>query len=235
MSIRSKLQLIRSNMHKIQEAGSKTAKDWESMKNAVGTNFANAFSGAWWTDSTFTPTFDIVPTNANAMFSMSRITNLKSAIENCGISLDLSNATNVDVMFNSCSELTELPVIDVSGATASSYRLNSVFNACKKLKSIEMLVIRDDGLNTFGSTFNNCTALEEIDITGTIGNDISFAQSTKLNATSFENIILALSFDTTGKTVTFSKTAKEAAFTDTQWEERIETKPNWTFNLYPAV
>jgi hypothetical protein len=236
MSIIKKSKIIHEKVKKIRESVGSSAKDWESMrKYCSGGNYNYAFAGCWWTDSTFKPDFDIIPTTANNMFCAAKIANFKTAIEERGIKFDLSHVTTGGYLFNGCSELLELPIIDLSGITAGSYIIDNTFNSCKKLRKIDMFVIRDDGLNTFVSTFYNCTALEEINITGTIGNDISFAQSTKLNATSFENIILSLSDTATGKTVTFSRDAKEAAFTDAQWEERIETKPNWTFNLYPAV
>ena len=52
-----------------------------------------------------------------------------------------------------------------------------------------------------------------------------------LTKSSITNIVNVLSPTVTGQTATFNKAAKEAAFTDDEWEELIATKPNWTFNL----
>ena len=87
-----------------------------------------------------------------------------------------------------------------------------------------------DETNTFLNTFNNCISLQNIIVDGIIGASIGFPHS-PLTRESITNVIEHLSETATGKTVTFKKSAKEAAFTDDEWAELTATKPNWTFSL----
>ena len=63
-----------------------------------------------------------------------------------------------------------------------------------------------------------------------IAANISFPDA-PLNRASFESVISALSPSVSGKTVSFKKSAKEAAFTDSEWNALISTKTNWTIEL----
>jgi hypothetical protein len=56
-------------------------------------------------------------------------------------------------------------------------------------------------------------------------------QHSPLTKASFESVVAALSPTVTGQTATFSKKAKEAAFTADEWAALIATKSNWTFSL----
>ncbi len=64
----------------------------------------------------------------------------------------------------------------------------------------------------------------------TISHSLSFERLT-LSKKSITSIINVLSDTAFEQTVTFKKTAKEAAFTDDEWTELTSTKPNWTFSL----
>jgi hypothetical protein len=84
---------------------------------------------------------------------------------------------------------------------------------------------------TFNNTFVGCSSLVNIEFGGTIGNNISFADSPLLSAKSIESIINALSSTASEKTVTLSQTAVNNAFTTDEWNTFIATKPNWTISL----
>jgi hypothetical protein len=81
------------------------------------------------------------------------------------------------------------------------------------------------------NAFSNCGKLESIVINGTISCDISFAACKLLNKKTIGDIIKALSADATGKTITFSKTAKEAVFTEDEWTTLTNSKGNWNITL----
>ncbi len=98
-----------------------------------------------------------------------------------------------------------------------------------KIKTFRKLIVHEN--LTFGSAFYNAQWLEELNVEGTIGNSIDLHWSTKLFKASMESVVNALSAAKTGQTVTFSKTAKEAAFTAEEWAALIATKPNWTISL----
>ena len=196
-------------------------------QNGGRADYRYSFSGQGWTDETFKPKYNIVATEAERMFVRSGIANLKACLESCGVTLDLSKATNTANIFAYCYSLTTLPKIDLSSSTTN----NGTFDGDYKIKTIDELVVSEKTPFSSGS-FNNCTALENMIVTGTIGqNNFNVKWSTKLSKASIESIINALSSTTSGLSVTISKTAKEAAFTDAEWSALIATKSNWTISL----
>ncbi|MFR8974476.1 MAG: hypothetical protein ACLVG9_00545 [Eubacteriales bacterium] len=104
-----------------------------------------------------------------------------------------------------------------------------VFQSASLLKTVSKLIVTDEV--TYTNWFAGCTALEDITIEGTIGNDISFSDCALLTKASITSIINALSGTVTGKTLSIKATAKQAAFTDSEWAVLIGTKPNWTISL----
>ena len=105
----------------------------------------------------------------------------------------------------------------------------SVFDNATLLVTIPELIIGPN-IRISNTMFTNCKELKEISITGTIGYTASW-EWCPLNGASIRSIVRALSTTTSGYTVTFNKAAKEAAFTQAEWDELIATKPNWTFAL----
>ena len=71
-----------------------------------------------------------------------------------------------------------------------------VFQSASLLKTISKLIVTDEV--TYTNWFAGCTALEDITIEGTIGNDISFSDC-PLTKASITSIINALSGTVTGK------------------------------------
>ncbi len=115
-----------------------------------------------------------------------------------------------------CVAITKIEkVIDGSSVTATSGFIQT-FSGASRLVSISKIVSNEEIL--WDRTFYNCGALAEIRFEGAIGNDISFAQSSKLTSESVDSIIDALKqlTDEDGaKTITFHSTVK-ANMTDTQ-------------------
>lgn len=80
------------------------------------------------------------------------------------------------------------------------------------------------------ATFTNATRLANVTFEGVIGKNCNM-QWCPLTADSIRGVVEHLSTTETDRTVTFNKAAKEAAFTQTEWDELIATRPNWTFSL----
>ena len=97
------------------------------------------------------------------------------------------------------------------------------------LVTIRKLIV-DEGVTYTADSFMNCSALKNIAFEGTIGNTINF-QWSPLTKESIQNIIEHLSSSTSNMTLTLKKSAKEASFTDDEWETLIATKPNWEIVL----
>lgn len=136
-------------------------------------------------------------------------------------------STKPSMMFAFANAKIENTIVDVNLSDTTT--CTSMFISAFKLHTIPKLIVAEQ--NTFASAFQDCSGLVNITVEGTFGDNIDFRWSTKLSKASITSIINCLSTTTTGKTVTFSKTAKETAFTADEWTELANTRPNWTITL----
>jgi hypothetical protein len=196
-------------------------------------------------------------TEAQSLFSLAE--NLTIDLTETGVVLDFSKCKSATMVFYRTG-ITHIGIVDLTGMTTGS-SLSETFAYSRKLHTIDKLILRDDGSNKFAGTFSLCDSLQNILIEGVIGEnfDIRYSPLTResmmgkeitsdvYNALSetvqtnnvyvkdgkyyYGGVITALSTTATGKTVTFSKTAKQNAFTDAEWAALIATKQNWTFTL----
>ena len=104
--------------------------------------------------------------------------------------------------------------------------LNQTFRNAYYLRTIRKLIVTEGC--TFASAFESCNALENLTISGVIGQNINL-QYSPLTRTSIESVVNALSTSAEGKTVTFKKTAVNEAFTTDEWNRLIKNKGNWQF------
>ena len=82
---------------------------------------------------------------------------------------------------------------------------------------------------SFLNVFNGTTALEDIKITGTIANgDLNMSSCKKLTRDSINSVLGALSPNTTGLSVTLSKTAVDREFADKDEAGNITTNGSET-------
>ncbi|MBQ7792418.1 MAG: hypothetical protein IJ367_02875 [Clostridia bacterium] len=224
--------MISENVPKVYEAGkdAEYEKYWTPMwRNRYAGNFNNAFTGLGWNDDNFCPPVGVSPyiLSSNAMFQRSYIVDLERILKERNITLDFSHSGFITALFSQAARLMYVPEIDCTGSNSMS----NMFESCGNLVSVKKLILKETGTNTFANTFLNCTSLTEIRFEGVIGNNIDFSASTKLSKASLLSILTALSTTVTGKTATFSKVAKELAFTDEEWNHALNLRSNWTINL----
>ena len=229
MTIAEKLTAVAENLTKVHEAGKKAQYEefWASMPaNLDGTYL---FSGDMWNDVTFKPKKNIVLRNAvNGLFYNNGCTNIKKALADCGVTLDMSGVTGANQCF-SYALTTELPALDLS----SMANVQNFFALAQNLVTIDSVKFKDGA--TFNNAFGTCKNLENITILGTIsGNGFNVSPCTKLSAESLRSIVNALSSTTTGLTVTFPTTA-EANYNANPpegapqtWAELTATRQNWS-------
>ena len=240
MSIAEKFEVIADEVY---EKGKKDEYDkfWDSFQNYGNrTSYQSGFAGKGWNDKTFKPKYDIAPIgNLGSAFQETELKDLAGALNECGVVLDTSQATTLTNLFYYSYFLITIPTIDSRGSTESN-AFSKTFSICKKLKTIEKLILKEDGSQIFSSTFSNCLELENIVIEGTIGqNGFNVQWSTKLSSESIVSIIEALSETTSGLTVTLSQTAvNNMVFpivgnkgTYNSWTELEQSKTNWTISL----
>ena len=132
-------------------------------------------------------------------------------------------STNATQMF-ARNNLTKIDVpISISGTNSTNVFYASPITRIKLLKV--------SANTSFSGWFNSCTSLVELNIEGTISYDFNIQHSNKLNKTSIESIINALSTTTTGLSITLSGTAVANAFAGAEWQALVSSKPNWTISL----
>lgn len=154
---------------------------WDAYQDSgKRTLYQYAFSYLGWNDAVYKPKYPLKPINANSMFYNSLIKVVKN--------VDFSNCTNIDTLFRSAL-VEEVGVIDARQNTL----LYNTFNNATKLHTIEKLILKDSGSNTFSSTFVSCNSLENITIEGTIGNNLDIHWS-PLTHESLMSIINALMY-----------------------------------------
>lgn len=198
---------------------------WDAVQQKGNrTNYTYAF--AYWGDIDFIPKYPIRPTVANYMFFVSKITEIPD-----GTNLDFSQSTAMTYVFSSCSIQRVVPTI----STVSASDLSALFGWNSAIKEIGEIVLKEDGSQKVTYMFDICYNLEVVNFRGKFGQNISFAQSTKLSHDSIVSIVNALLETASGKTLTLSKTAVNNAFeggsTGPEWLSLIATKSNWTISL----
>lgn len=194
------------------------------------TAFPCSFGGNGWYGN-FRPKYDIRPTDGYMMFRSFGMINengnhvsLKSVLDELGIVLDFSNCTNLQYAFQWANPL-ELGVVDLRSLSQGS----NMF-AYANIFSIEELILYEN--TKIDSFFSNVTKLRRLKVSGVIAkNGFNVQWATLLDHDSIVSIINCLSTTTSGLSITLSKTAVENAFTDEEWTELEQTKPNWTIVL----
>lgn len=213
------------------DAGKKEQDDkfWDTFQNnGKRTNYSYAFYGVVnggdgaWNDTIYNPKYNMTIEYPPYMFYESKI----SDIYNDGkITVDFSRAVNLNYTFANC-RVRQLGVIDAR----KSYDLTCTFFLCGALHTIEKLILKTDGSQTFGSTFYYASRLENLTIEGVIGKNIDFAQCKVLTYSSLTSIKNALKdYSGTSTTRTLKLYAKEdvaAKYTESDIAEI--TQKGWT-------
>ncbi len=204
---------------------------WDAFQTPTRKEWTRAFYDASWNDNTFYPKHDIAPKgDASALFRFCGITDLEGRLNECGVVLDTSGVTNLNNAFSQ-STLTVIPPLDMSSCTASG-ALNGTFSGCTSLKTIRKIIISINANASSADAFGNCPELRDVTFEGEIGLSFSFRLSPKLTRASIESIITHLSSNVSGKTLTLSSAAVNAAFPD-DWDSYVtENKPaGWQIQL----
>lgn len=227
------------------DEGKKSEYDafWDVFQsNGNLTSYNYAFAYGKFNDDTFRPKYDIVPTSANYMFSYNNTENVGTTARDCitdfvgclnraGVILDTSNTTDMNNMFYFARNIRHIPTISFEACN----KVEAVFYGCIRLETIDKVIFKADGTNeianeTYNLLFGQCIELRNLTVDGIIGTSVNMWQC-PLSKDSITSVINALSSTASGKTLTLNKTAKEAAFTSSEWNALISTKSNWTITL----
>lgn len=256
VTVAEKLSAIGNNMARVYdtgfEEGKKAERDafWDAFQTPSRVVWTSAFQNSCWNDDTFYPKYDLIATDhAASLFRYCGITDLEKRLEECGVILDTSEATNLNCGFGEARALTVIPTINLTKCTDSG-ATSGLFAGCISLKTIRKIIVNETIM--FPNSFMNCPMLENIAFEGVIGSDIDFKSSTKLTEASIRGIITHLSDTASGKTLTLSKVAVDNAFVfgfydpnnpennmeipgtaedNPFWPQLRDSKPNWTITL----
>lgn len=183
---------------------------WDSLQeNGNRTNYNYSFSGKGWNNTTFKPKYNIAGTTHNSTFGNSNISgDLVELLNNRGLNLDTSQSTSVYALFNAAYYITRVGVIDTRNCANLSY----TFQYANGLQTVDKVILKNDGSQTFTGTFANNVKLKNIIFEGTIGQTL-YIKSAPLTVASAVNVLLHLmNYSGTSneytKTLTFSTTTK---------------------------
>ena len=187
MSIVDKLTTIAENQQRIYDAGVQAEYDafWDEYQlKGARTYYPYAFANYGWSDKNFYPKYDITATasidglfylfgrNGNKVAEKIEPFDLAQRLEDCGVRLIFKNLTSA---YRLCmqAQFSRVPEMDLSTAPVLDY----MFAYVDAIKTVDKLIISENGSQTWGSAFYNCTALENITFEGIIGNNIDFRYS----------------------------------------------------------
>lgn len=214
MTREEKVLQLKQDFDEVYEAGKQAEYEafWDAyQENGNRTDYRHAFAGKGWTAEIFKPKYDIRPKadGSYMMFYFSEISgDLVQMLEDCDVYLDFSGV-NVWAQYTFCqSKITRLGIIDLHNATV----LASTFSGTP-LHTIDELVVSKT--TRFDGAFNDCVDLENLTISGTIGQSgLNLQWSTKLSEASIRSIIyhLDLTEGSPARSITLSLTAVNKAF-----------------------
>ena len=184
-------------------------------------NYKYAFN-SFWNDENFKPKYDIVPKDGSYLINYSTITDLKALLEKQGVVLDMSQATTCYCAFEGNKAWTSFPCIDISSCTnfGWAFGYNTKLETIEEIKGIQPAC-------TWSQSFQDCTNLKNIKLTGSIGKSISFGHSQYLTDESIQNIIDVL-MDKTGQTATVLTLHNNVKAKLTEEQIATITSKNWT-------
>lgn len=185
------LATIAENAPKVYEAGKDAAMQryWDIRQDyGKRVNYAYFFCNE--NPETFAPRYDMRPTYMDGMFRDNSGLNidLVAHLEKLGVVLDTSNCTTAGHAFY-YTRFTRLGVIDFRKC---GNKTQSTFEYSQWIRTIELVIVSDDGTQTFNGTYNYLRELKEIRFQGAMGRSVSFQHSTDLSVASMKDIIAHL-------------------------------------------
>ncbi len=162
------------------------------------TDYAYAFAGKGWNNTTFTPTQNLTVVNARSMFYQSGVKGSLSDILG-NVSLDFSNCTGATYCFAS-TLFSSLPALNLQKAGS----VDSIFRDSVNLTSVDLFSV---GKNTvLSQAFDYCSKLQQITFGGTVAKSMNIRWSTKLSTASIKSLLSVLTETVSGVTITLPVT-----------------------------
>ena len=232
MTVAEKLTKIAENEPKVYDAGKQKYYDefWNALQfNGKREIYNYIFMHGGWTTETLKPKYTVTVKQAGYMFFNNTVPNLDLSDS----IYDFSNCIYYSQWLDN-SSIVKVPKIDASKVSQGCYYM---FNGATKLETIVELVLPATAM-TYGqatkNTFQNCTSLKNITITGTIANTgFDLHWSINLTIESLTSILTALSKDSSiaaGKSITLPSAAQAKINADTTAKAQYDSaiSAGWT-------
>ena len=209
---------------------------WDIAQRPYGFPTKCLFAGPLWTPQIFYPKHDIVLLNdSRSVFDYSTGLvdfDLRGRLAELNVRLDTSKATLLTSFFAGSGPAT-CPEIDTTGCASVA---NLVYYS-NTIRSIDNIILREDGSQTIDGIFSGGTALTDVRFTGTIGTSANF-QWNPLSVDSMKSVITHLknyagTADAAKYKVTFTDAcwaaleADSAAPDGNTWRDYVETTLGW--------
>lgn len=205
MNIAEKLTKIAENEEKVYEAGKEKAKldFWDRFSSQdIGSAVSDNYSFAFAGPRWHQELIDQIP-----------------------YGLLLGNCTQMFYYNENVFDLSKFP-----RGNQKTYNWRAMFQNASNLHTLWELDFSHT-LTELTETFQNCNSLSNLTVVAeSIPRTIDF-QWCPLTKKSITSVVGGLRSDVTGQTCTFNKTAKEAAFTDSEWTALCATKSSWKIEL----
>lgn len=244
------------------EQGKKDAYDefWDDFqKNGTRTMYNFSF-GCGWNADNFKPKYPIKPTRAYMMFYNNEddcliIPDFVEFCDNLAAEQGKTPETHPDMFYEDKGQwhyklLDFSECITANGALARIHTKHHGvldFSKCtnmgqlfyshnwgsgNSIQKIEKFISSEKTAFT-ATTFQYAVNLTDITMDGVVAKSIDFGACTKLSEASIRSVVSVLSESVSGQTATFNKSAKEAKFTEDEWESLIAPKraKGWSFML----
>jgi len=144
-----------------------------------------------WTEQTFKPKYDMVPSNAYMMFRNAALPiDLVEHLNSLGVKLDFSKSENTQYLFQG-AKFTRIGVVDLS-SSLNSYPADAMFIGNTALVTIDKLVLKTGAYGECNTAaFMNCTALKNLTVEGTFTTEVNL-QWSPLTVDSMKSVISCL-------------------------------------------
>lgn len=231
MDIAEKTLRLKQDFDDVFEAGKKAEYDvlWDGIQDYGNrTDYTQGFKN-WKGVEAITPKYPIRAINLSELFLQCQ--KIKST--------PMISCANADGKFQTCYcafyqcySLTSVD-FDIANSSTANSAWQNTFLACRSLQSIKKIIVMEN--QVFNRTFQNCLALENITIEGTIGqNGFDIHWSKNLTAESIDSIVRALTTAKSGLTITlpvgaYNRHAERygASVTEALWAEK---RAYWSIN-----
>lgn len=181
------------------------------------------FAGKGWNDTNFKPKYDINVTNADHIFYGTRIVNLAEILEERGLKIDTSPATNFNYAFGGMYTA-HFPEVDLSQGTATP----GLFSYNNYLHTIDKIIVSENTTFTV-NWFAYSSKLENVIFEGVIAkNNLKLAECPLLTKESIMSAVNCLKdYSNSGDSyLLWLGNDNLAKLTDT--EKAIATQKGWT-------